>query len=151
MDINSEIKVVTQKSVDGKRYKESGGKHDAWASTSEYLTATPKPLRHKGQIASIYNSSGGIDLWEFIGDIEDGNLKKRVPLNGSATLASGTVTVANTSVKTGANILVSCETPSGTQGFLSAPKASIVDATSFVINSDSAADNSTVIYLIINN
>lgn len=71
-------------------------------------------------------------------------------IGGTATLSSGTVTVSTVSVKTGAKIFVTYNTPSGTQGFLSAPVASIVDATSFVINSSSASDNSTVNWQIIN-
>lgn len=63
---------------------------------------------------------------------------------GTATLASGTVTVSNANVKTGDIIFVTINTPSGTLGFLSASTADIVDATSFVINSSSALDNSTV-------
>ena len=63
---------------------------------------------------------------------------------GTATLASGTVTVSNANVKTGDIIFVTVNTPSGTLGFLSASTADIVDGTEFVINSSSALDNSTV-------
>ena len=70
--------------------------------------------------------------------------KKYVGFRGTATLSSGTVTVATDKVLTGYKIYVSVNTPSGTQGFLSAPTGSIVDATEFVINSTSATDNSTV-------
>lgn len=63
---------------------------------------------------------------------------------GTATLASGTVTVSEIRVKTGDIIFVTVNTPSGTLGFLSASTADIVDGTSFVINSSSALDNSTV-------
>lgn len=65
-------------------------------------------------------------------------------LRGTATLSSGTVTVSTASIHTGYKIYVSVDTPSGTLGFLSAPTGSIVDATSFVINSTNAGDNSTV-------
>lgn len=65
-------------------------------------------------------------------------------LRGTATLSSGTVTVLTDKVLTGYKIYVSVNTPSGTQGFLSAPTGSIVNATSFVINSTNAGDNSTV-------
>jgi hypothetical protein len=67
-----------------------------------------------------------------------------VGFRGTATLSSGTVTVATDKVKTGYKIYLSVNTPSGTQGFLSAPTGSIVDVTSFVINSTNAGDNSTV-------
>ena len=69
---------------------------------------------------------------------------------GTATLISGTVTVSTTLVKTGAKIFVSVNTPSGTQGFLSAPTSGIVNGTSFVINSTSGTENSTVNWQITN-
>lgn len=69
---------------------------------------------------------------------------------GTATLVAGTVTVADVRVKTGAKIFVSVNTPGGTQGFLSAPAASIVDGTSFVINSTSNTETSTVNYWFVN-
>jgi hypothetical protein len=69
---------------------------------------------------------------------------------GTATLVGGTVTVSTTAVATASKIFVSCDTPGGTQGFLSAPTASIVNATSFVINSSSGADVSTVNWWIVN-
>jgi hypothetical protein len=74
----------------------------------------------------------------------------QTPVSGTATLASGTVTVSTTLVKAGAKIFVSVNTPSGTQGFLSAPASSIVEGTSFVINSTSATETSTVNWQIIN-
>ena len=67
-----------------------------------------------------------------------------IPLSGTATLSSGTVTVTTDKIKTGYKIYLSVNTPSGTQGFLSAPTGSIVDETEFVINSTSATDDSTV-------
>jgi len=70
--------------------------------------------------------------------------KKYVGYRGTATLSSGTVTVNTADVHTGYKIYVSVNTPSGTQGFLSASTADIIDGTSFVINSTSALDNSTV-------
>jgi len=67
-----------------------------------------------------------------------------VGFRGTATLSSGTVTVTTHKIKTGYKIYLSVNTPSGTQGFLSAPTGSIVDETEFVINSTSATDDSTV-------
>lgn len=69
---------------------------------------------------------------------------------GTATLAAGTVTVNTTAVTASSIIIVSCNTPGGTQGFLSAPVASIVAGTSFTINSSSNTDTSTVNWWIIN-
>lgn len=77
---------------------------------------------------------------------------------GTATLATGTVTVATTAVATGDLIFVSCESAvngTTTGNFLEAPTASIVDGTSFVINSVDAAgavvttDTSTVNWFIV--
>lgn len=69
---------------------------------------------------------------------------------GTATLVGGTVTVNTTAVSANSIIFLTCNTPGGTQGFLSAPAASITAATSFVINSSSGTDTSTVNWLIIN-
>lgn len=68
---------------------------------------------------------------------------------GIATLASGTKSITNTKVASGDKILVSRITPGGTVGNLSAPAASIVAATSFVINSDSNTETSTVAWAIV--
>lgn len=87
--------------------------------------------------------SGGSDYSSLIQDL-DYTQMIYVGFRGTATLLSGTVTVSTGKIKTGYKIYVSVNTPSGTQGFLSAPTASIVDGTSFVINSTSAGDNSTV-------
>lgn len=76
---------------------------------------------------------------------------------GTATLSSGTITVSTTAVSSASLIFVTYDTPSGTLASgLSAPVGSIVDGTSFVINSlttggaVNTADNSTVRYWIIN-
>lgn len=71
------------------------------------------------------------------------------PTLGTATLVAGTVTVSTTSVATGDHIQLTCDTPGGTQGFLSAPSASITNGVSFVINSSSILDTSTVRWVII--
>lgn len=68
---------------------------------------------------------------------------------GVATLVAGTKTVTNAKVASGDKILVSRVTPGGTVGNLSAPAASITAATSFVINSDSATETSTVAWAIV--
>lgn len=68
-----------------------------------------------------------------------------IGFSGTATLVAGTVTVANTRVKTGNKIFVTVNTPGGSVGqYHSAPGGSIVNATSFVINSSSNTDTSTV-------
>lgn len=69
---------------------------------------------------------------------------------GTATLVAGSITVNNTSVTSSSLIFVSRTTSAGTIGHLSCPIASIVNNTSFVINSSSATDTSTINYWIIN-
>jgi hypothetical protein len=70
-------------------------------------------------------------------------------VRGTATLSGGTVTVSTTAVKTGDVIMVSRNTTGGTAGHLNAPVASIVNSTSFVINSSSGTDTSTVNWWIL--
>lgn len=76
---------------------------------------------------------------------------------GTATLSSGTVTVSTTAVTTNSLIFLVYDTPSGTlDAGLSAPSGSIVNGTSFVINSLTTAgtvntlDNSSVRFWIVN-
>ncbi|GAC1576973.1 MAG: hypothetical protein NVS3B7_10110 [Candidatus Elarobacter sp.] len=70
---------------------------------------------------------------------------------GTATLVAGTVTVSGaTSLAAGSLVLLSVRTVGGTVGFLSAPSASFVAGTSFVINSSSATDTSVVSWMIVN-
>lgn len=68
----------------------------------------------------------------------------------SAAMVAGTVTVATTAVTASSRIFLTVNTPGGTQGELSAPTASIVPGTSFVINSSHLLDTSTVNWWIIN-
>lgn len=72
------------------------------------------------------------------------------PTAGAATLVAGTVTVATTKVTANSLIFLSRATPGGAVGDLSAPPASYVAGTSFVINSASGADTSTVNWWLIN-
>ena len=69
---------------------------------------------------------------------------------GTATLAAGTVTVSAVGVLATSKIFVSVTTPGGTQGFLSVPTANIIAGTSFVINSTSTTETSTINYSIVN-
>jgi len=66
---------------------------------------------------------------------------------GLATLSGGTVTVATTGVTTGDRIFLSAQTAAGTQGILSV--GTVTSGTSFVINSSSVLDNSTVAWHIV--
>jgi hypothetical protein len=76
---------------------------------------------------------------------------------GTATLSSGTVTINTTAVSSSSLIFVVYNTPSGTLASgLSAPTGSIVNGTSFIVNSLTTAgvvntlDNSTIRWWIIN-
>jgi len=68
---------------------------------------------------------------------------------GIATLVTGNVTVNSTAVNNVTSEIYATErVKSGTQGSLSI--GAIINATSFVITSSSAADNSTVSWLVVN-
>lgn len=69
---------------------------------------------------------------------------------GTDPLGAGTVTVATTAIAAGSFIFVSRNTSGGVVGHLEAPAASIIPGVSFVINSSSAADTSTINWWIIN-
>lgn len=71
---------------------------------------------------------------------------------GIATLVAGTVTVSSVRISASTvRILVSRNTPAGTVGDLSAPSANRATAGTFVINSATNADTSTVDWLIVGN
>lgn len=102
--------------------------------------------------AASYIKSGGTSSQLLTAD---GTTKSIT--QGTATLSGGTVVVSTTAALTGSVIIVSLNTPGGTLGIAYAsPSASIVNGTSFVINSVSAAgvlvatDTSTINWQIIN-
>lgn len=66
----------------------------------------------------------------------------------SAAMTGGTITISTTAVTASSKIFLTAVTPGGTQGTLSV--GTIVAGTSFVINSSSGSDTSTVNWLIIN-
>jgi hypothetical protein len=68
----------------------------------------------------------------------------------SAAMTAGTITVSTTAVTASSIIFVSHNTLAGTPGAVSAPAASRVAGTSFVITSSSNTDTSTVNWWIIN-
>ena len=78
-------------------------------------------------------------------------------LAGSATLTAGTVTVATTAVTANSLVFLTINTPTSNTVTVSAPAASIVAGTSFVINGNvaagtvNAADNTTVVHWFIVN
>lgn len=63
---------------------------------------------------------------------------------GSATLVGGVATINTSAVTENSRIIVSYNTPGGTQGFLRAAASDIISGTSFVIRSSSNADTSSV-------
>lgn len=84
-------------------------------------------------------------------DIGSGKLKITASTNtavGSSVLVGGTVTVSNTSVTANSKIFLTAGVAGGTQGILSV--GTITAGTSFVINSTSELDTSTINWLIIN-
>jgi hypothetical protein len=68
----------------------------------------------------------------------------------SVAMTAGSVTVSTTAVTASSKIFLSANTAGGTPGVLNAPTASIVAGTSFVINSSSGTDTSTVNWWIVN-
>ena len=139
------------------------GDHTVVFKTQQTQTADRVQWQDKdNNIVTVLNKDGWLGIGEdnpstplhINGDATfNGKLHIATGSNKSVntvTLTAGTVTVSNTSVKTGSKIIISRNTPSGTIGELSAPSSSIVDGTSFVINSANAGDNSTVNYWIIN-
>jgi hypothetical protein len=66
---------------------------------------------------------------------------------GTATLAAGTVTVANTSITATSRVFLTCQTPGGTPGWLRVSARTA--GTSFTILSSSASDTSVVGWLIV--
>jgi hypothetical protein len=100
----------------------------------------------------VVNNAGDITSigWGQSSDLQDNAGLLASPVAGTATLAAGTVTVPVNAVTAASNILISRNTPAGTLGNLSVPSASITANTSFVINSSSNAETSTVNWEIVN-
>jgi hypothetical protein len=145
------------------RYDKTNGKlyvwrNEAWAAldvsitdggTTVYLTSTSDRLA-----IGATSATEKLDVTGNIRLTTAGNkLKIATGSNasvGTSTLVGGTVTVSTTAVATGSLIYVSRNTSGGTAGHLNAPSASIVNGTSFVINSSSGTDTSTVNWWIVN-
>ena len=86
IQINSDFNVAAQRSVDGKQYKVVNNKHVPYADTADFLATIPKTRRHIGEIAYIYGSEGKINIWQFVGGIDQSNLQ----------LISGAFSLTNT-------------------------------------------------------
>lgn len=87
----------------------------------------------------IYETTGAGNWYSGTGGITFGT---------SEAMIAGTTTVNTTAVKANSIIILSTATPGGTVGTLSV--GTITEGTSFVINSSSNTDTSTVNYLILN-
>lgn len=72
---------------------------------------------------------------------------RQYPKEGTATLASGTVSVQNASINDKSKVLVTVVSSAGVRGFLTVVKNV---GSGFTVNSSSNTDNSTFDYLIIN-
>ena len=65
----------------------------------------------------------------------------------SSAMTSGSITISTTAIATGDRVFLQHVTPGGTLGLLS--YGTIVNGTSFVINSSSNTDTSTVLWMIV--
>jgi|SRR6478752_5198478 len=73
-------------------------------------------------------------------------------ITGMTTLVAGTKTVTGVPMGPNARVFVMAATRAGTAGKLSVPQATVLPASgSFVINSDNAADVSTVTWVVVDN
>lgn len=90
-----------------------------------------------------YNDGGGYLVLEKL----DNRLTLAGRLTGSATLVAGTVTVSQAEIRTGDTVQLTRKSIGGTAGNITL--GTITNATSFVINSDNAADTSVVFWEIV--
>lgn len=121
--ISSAIQNNKARNVGGAFLSEVGGAFNRW------LNNTGTTITNKG----IQGFSAASE--------KTGNRFTNGALTGSATLASGTITVSNTEVLDGDEILLSVAASGGTPGFLS---YSVVAGTSFTIVSSSGSDASVI-------
>jgi len=78
--------------------------------------------------------------------VRSGNRLSTGALQGTATLVAGTSTVNTAEIRTGDTVILSRQAAGGTLGVISV--GTITNATSFVINSNNAADTSAVFWRI---
>lgn len=140
------------------------------AGTANQITTTGAGSTITWALASALTAPGSVTatttLTATLGDITatNGNLvlgtagnKLSIATGANASVGTsanlsgtpGTITISTTAVTASSIILLTRNTTGGTLGNLSAPSASIVAGTSFVINSD-ANETSTVNWMIIN-
>ncbi|NDB81708.1 MAG: hypothetical protein EB127_03015 [Alphaproteobacteria bacterium] len=122
---------------------------DQLSNMPDYITPwVPASTLTSGYISESYGikQKGVNDVNQLNGPLQLPSANTSI---GTATLVGGTVTISTIAAKTGSRIFISRNTPGGTVGHLSAPAASITNGVSFVINSSSGTDTSTVNWWII--
>lgn len=103
-----------------------------------------------GVVTNGTNSGNIVATGFFIVDTAGGGLSIKEgsdAMLGTATLVAGTVTVSTAAVTANSRIFVFVQTPGGTQGHLSI--GTVTASTSFVINSTSGSETSTVAWWIV--
>lgn len=112
-------------------------------------------LSHTISLPNVVTSTNNTDNFAVFHNGKVLEAQRQITYSGTATLASGTVTVSDSRITTGTRIAPYYDTPSGTTGSLSAATSSIVNNTSFIIKSTltvagapvlNTLDNSTVNY-----
>lgn len=118
---------------------------DMWVKGATYgADAGTFNIRYNGTTSAILTTSGELQLvraGQGVSIKEGANCRM-----GQATLVAGTVTVSTTAVTANSRIFLTCAVVGGTQGILSV--GTITAGVSFVINSNSVIDTSTVNWLI---
>lgn len=129
--------------------------------TAQQITVTPSAGQDVFSVPSTFVAPGSITATAGNITATNGNLvlgtagnklSIATGLNASVGISvamiGGTTMVSTSAVTSSSIILLSVDTPGGTQGILSV--GTIVNGVSFVINSSDASDTSTVSWLIIN-
>lgn len=124
-----------------------------------YVSSTTAHLGQVAKYTGVKTNGAQLILGIALDDTSDGSLVQvrlsphRVAEGkqfGTATLSAGTVTVSGVRISATSNyILLTRNTVGGTVGHLSAPGASRLTAGTFVINSSTNADTSSVDWLIV--
>lgn len=150
------------------------------AILSENKLGTIAVINSTGAIYILASKSGNVDTWKLLsvssgvgvfstvtsagtitatnGNVVLGTAGNKLSIatgtnasiGTSAAMTAGTITISTTAVTASSKIFLTANTLGGTPGTLSAPTASIVAGTSFVITSSSNTDTSTVNWWIVN-
>jgi hypothetical protein len=146
LPINPDVQSLAQYVSDSLQSVAQAGGDKVDSHTFNALAVAPKKPR-AGMVAyadgTNWNPGNGAGLylyttaWKKVGP----------PASGTAVLVAGTVTVSYASTTANSRILVTCQTPGGTPGFLRI--SARVAGTSFTILSSNALDTSTVAYMVI--